>query len=112
MGTKTIYVGESGFSSYVRGNWHLEGLRAKQKDNVLFQHQRESHPGVEMEMCDFVMELTGTFKKPVMRLCQEGISISNLIKSRNAGLPIKLLNSKNEFHQAGQINPTYGRIFS
>ena len=90
---------------------HLEGLRNKNTDNVLYQHERNSHPNRRMTKEDFVMKLTGSFSRPVVRLSQEGTMISRAVKAQKQGLDLELLNSKREFYQAGVINPKFGGLF-
>ena len=110
-GKCTIYYGESGFSSYQRGKNHLEGLRNRNPENVLYQHERDHHPTTRLEKEDFEMKLTGSFTRLVVRLTQVGAMISRALKAQKQGLEINLLNSKREFNQAGVINPKFGGLF-
>ena len=66
-----------------------------------------------MQMVDFTMVVTGNFTRPVVRMSQEGVKIASAIRARDqGGLDLELLNSKKEFHQAGQINPHYKGLFA
>ena len=111
QGKTTLYYGESGFSSFTRGKNHLDGLKNCNPENVLFQHERECHSTKRMGLEDYTMEVTGTFSRPVVRQSQEGTMLANAIRARDLGVDMKLLNSRMEFHQAGLINPRFGRLF-
>ena len=109
-GRLSIYYGESGHSLYYRGNFHLQGLKKKNPKNVLYNHQMEMHPDVQMTMKDFKMSLEGTFKRPILRQSLEGVSLSRAIRTRDQGAPIVIMNSKMEFHQPGVIRPSFSPV--
>ena len=109
-GRKFVYFGESGHSSFYRGNFHVNGLRRKDPGNVLFCHQEQHHPGKVMEMKDFQMEIEGTFPRNISRQSMEGVIISKTVKLRDAGLPIYLMNSKREFYQPGVVRSTISPV--
>ena len=111
-GKITIYYGESGFSSFVRGKSHPKRLKNRRVDSALYNHNLDCHPGTKMQMQDFTMEVEGTFARPVVRLAQEGVKIGKAIKARDLGLGLELLNSKKEFYQPGQITPNYGGLLA
>ena len=43
--TEAVYCWESGYLTYFRGSFHADGLTRKVPSNILFDHQREHHPG-------------------------------------------------------------------
>ena len=95
----------------MRGKNHIDGLKSRRPDNILFQHERDSHPNRRLEREDFIMKVTGSFSRPVVRLSQEGAMIAQAIRAKKQGQHLDLLNSKREFNQAGIVSPKFGRLF-
>ena len=106
-GISGVYHGESGFSPYYRGRFHLDGLRRGAKDNVLYSHNLEHHPEKRMQMSDFRMTVVDQYSRPILRQSHEGLSIAHSIRERDEGARVVLLNSKKEFYQPGIINPSF-----
>ena len=107
-GIKSIYFGESGFSSHYRGNQHLSALRRKQQDSALLKHIQDCHEGDEgMDERDFVMETIGNHRRPLSRQSQEGLLLQHAIRDIESGKRLKLMNSKSEFFQPGVVRPAY-----
>ena len=109
-GKLSLYYGESDHSLYYRGNFHLEGLKKKNPQSVLYNHQLEMHPGVEMSMKDFTMSLEATFWLPILSQSMEGVALSRAVRNRDQGAPITILNSKMEFLQPGVIRPSFSPV--
>ena len=99
------------FSAYVRGLAHLEGLRKKDPENVMYNHNIERHPDIEMTRDHFKMVVEETFSRPIMCQAFEGIQINNTLNLINMGAPMELLNSKAEFHQPGLVRPKMTKLF-
>ena len=94
LGFEALYHGESGFSSYLRGKQHIEGMRSRTQGNVLYEHSREFHNGAAMEMKDFLMEIVDRYQRPVVRLSREGLQISHsLADMKNRAKKTILMNS-------------------
>ena len=106
-GEGAFYWGESGHSPYYRGQFHLRGLSNRSQKSVLFTHQEEVHPGLNMRMEDFRMTVESTYRRAILRQSSEGISITRGIRARDLGMPIRIMNSKTEFHQPGIIRPAF-----
>ena len=85
-------------------------MRKKSPKSVLYNHQQEMHPDVEMQMSDFVMNLEGSYRLPIQRQSREGVNLSRIIKARDMGIDINVLNSKMEFMQPGVIKPSYAPV--
>ena len=110
-GSLALYFGESGHSPYYRGGFHLNGLKSKNPRNVLYAHNQEHHPELQMTMEDFKMTVEGSFSRPLLRQSMEGVSLARAVKVRDSGCPeIVIMNSKMEFCQPGVINPTFGPV--
>ena len=67
------YKGESSKNSYTRGAKHLQQLRGKTKDSVLWAHCKDLHSS---EIVSFRMEKTGTFSDSLSRQIMEGVQIN------------------------------------
>ena len=75
---------ETGHTAYFRGNSHIEGLRLKKSDNVMFEHHVNRHPHIPtMKFMDFKMTVTGQHIRPVLRQACEGLLISKEIEDRD-----------------------------
>ena len=73
---KDIYTGESSNNGYVRGKKHLELLKDKNKESILWKYCVEQHEGV---VSTFKMNVTGRFGgDSMMRQITEGIKIENM----------------------------------
>ena len=67
------YKGETSKNNYTRGLKHLEQLRGKTKESVLWAHCKEHHKSKEVA---FRMEKIGTFTDPLSRQIMEGVQIN------------------------------------
>ena len=67
------YKGETSKNTYTRGLKHLEQLRNKSKDSVLWSHCKEHH---QSSVVTFRMEKTGSFSDPLFRQIMEGVQIN------------------------------------
>ena len=67
------YKGETSKNTYTRGLKHLEQLRNKSKDSVLWAHCKEHH---QSSVVSFKMEKTGSFSDPLSRQIMEGVQIN------------------------------------
>ena len=83
------YEGESGRNLYRRSKEHSRQLKTGNKNSVLMRHINQEH-STEANDVSFSAEVTGTFKKPLQRILNEGLRI----KWRKQE---ELLNSKNEY---------------
>ena len=110
--TETIYHGETGFSSYFRGNFHLDGFKKQQQGNILYDHNQEHHPTRRMEVKDFRMTVEGIARRPIIRQSREGVSISASMKDSESGKRVILLNSKKKFFQPGVVRNKPTGLFS
>ena len=73
---KDIYTGESLNNGYVRGKKHLELLKSKSKESVLWKHCIGQHEG---KVSKFKINVTGRFGgDSMMRQITEGIKIENI----------------------------------
>ena len=90
---------------------HLEGLRKKDPEIVLHNHNLERHPDIEMTRKDFRMVVKETFARPVMRQAYKGIRIKDTLDLVAMGALVVLLNSKAEFHQPGLVRPKMTKLF-
>ena len=43
-GLRSVYFGESGYSGYYRGRFHIQGLKDRKQDSVLYEHELALHP--------------------------------------------------------------------
>ena len=115
-GRDTHYVGETGFSGYSRGLQHMEGLRRRDQENVLYNHNIEQHREQENNMMipndpsQFTMKKIGQHRGCLERQSTEGALIGAELRERDIrmkskeGKPMMILNSKKEFHQPGLIS--------
>ena len=74
-----------------RSNEHMTGYASRRKDNPLWKHQTNFHPGLQPT---YNMRALKFFKDPLTRQINEGVRINN---SRST--PGFLMNSKSEFRQ-------------
>ena len=66
-----MYEGESSRNAKIRGAEHLRGLQKKNDGNPMYKHKVNDHQNEEVE---FGMRVLKTFKHPLMRLVNEGVS--------------------------------------
>ena len=112
-GVESCYYGESGSTAYTRGKSHVEGLLRKDNNNVLFEHNMEVHPELELAPNAFKMDLTGRHSTCLSRQSSEGIEIANKIRERDKFRDKKkiiIMNSKRQFHQPGLLVPKISHI--
>ena len=69
-GVVAHYKGETSKNNYTRGSKHLEQLKGRSKDSVLWAHCKEHHESKEVQ---FRMEKTGAFTDPLSRQIMEGV---------------------------------------
>ena len=93
---EATYQGESAKSAYERGQQHHSNLKKKVPDTPMWKHSQLYHES--NNKIPFSVEVTGRFKKPMIR-----------IRESSARHP---LNSKNEFHQLSIIRlvPASGNL--
>ena len=116
-GRETHYLGETGFTCYTRGSQHLEGLKKRDEDNVLYAHNKDQHREEEDKIPNnpdqFKMEKLKQHSGCLERQSAEGIFIANELRERKRRKrmvgdenpkPLMILNSKKEFHQPGMIS--------
>ena len=72
-GVVAHYKGETSKNNFTRGSKHLEQLRGKSKESVLWAHCKEMH---DSELVSFQMEKTGSFSDPLSRQIMEGVQIN------------------------------------
>ena len=88
-GKNRIYQGESSRNLYLRGREHLNQLKNEKSNSVMLKHNMNEHEN-ELERVEYEMKITGSFRKPLGRIIDEGLRIKHTKKE-------ELLNSKNEF---------------
>ena len=96
-----VYHGESSRTLFTRTKEHMTGFTSKKKDNPLFKHQTNFHPGLQP---NYTMKALRFFKDPLTRQINEGVRINN---SRSS--PDYLMNSKSEFRQGEVARVTITR---
>ena len=111
-GTQVSYFGETGYNCYQRGKQHLKALEGSQPDSPLYCHNQEIHPNIQMTARDWRMKVSGIHRRPLLRLCSEGVAISGAIEERDRGANMVILNSKKEFNQPGTISQKFGQLFN
>ena len=96
----TIYIGESK-CGYGRMKEHADGLRLKQKDNVLYNHNLAVHPDREMMMTDWKVEITGRHAGPLQRQADEALRLNEEVRhhEHRGQREVDILNSRKEFQQ-------------
>ena len=111
---KACYQGESGRSLYTRTREHCNGLRLEQEGTPLYDHNLGKHPEHIMTQGDWEVESTGVYRSALERQTAEGILITEEVtKARSReGASTMVLNSKQDFHQAGVVHTTPRRITS
>ena len=92
---KSDYNGETARMARTRAIEHMDSLRRKEEDSVLWTHARSYHNGV---VPDFKFEIAGTYiKKPLERQLMEAVRIEN----SEADV---VMNSKNEWMLPLSVN--------
>ena len=112
-GKETLYIGETGKSSYRRGKNHVDGWRRGEDGNVLQEHFREVHEDEKIpDNDDFSMKVTGEYKSSLARQTSEGILINQQLEKTKVkpNTLLELLNSRSEFHQPKLIRSKIGKI--
>ena len=109
-GTQGTYFGETGYNCYLRGGQHLKALEARNVDSPLYSHNIEMHPDEQMVPRDWKMRVTGTYPRPLLRLCSEGVAITRALEERDQGAKVVVINSKKEFNQPGTIVQKFGKL--
>ena len=72
---KNVYKGETSNSAYTRGKKHIELLRSKHRDSILWKHCVQHHDG---RMQEFRMNVIGRFHNDsLLRQVTESIEIEN-----------------------------------
>ena len=83
-------------------------MRKGTQGNVLYEHNREFHPGRLMGMEDFFMEVVDQYQRPVVRLSREGLQITHTQREmKDKQKRIILMNSKAQFYQPAVVRSTY-----
>ena len=86
---KDVYIGESSNNGYTRGRKHLELMKSKHRDSILWRHCVEQHEGIRK---GFKMNVTGRFGSDSMsRQITEGVKIENMEDGR-------LMNERSEWN--------------
>ena len=99
--TRSLYIGETSKSTYVRGRQHLESLRNPERVNArsnAFVKHKELYHRYNEEEVDFKFEIARSFRKPLERQVWEGVEIH----SSKCDI---LMNSKLDHYQ-----PAVGRM--
>ena len=100
----STYIGESAKSAFSRGENHVEGLRKRDPNNVLWEHAVNQHDSEKLGKEDFKMKVTGQFRTCLPRQISEAVQISQKIEERDKQRGGRIvLNSKSQFHQPGMI---------
>ena len=84
----TTYEGETGRLASVRTSEHIMDLNKSKKESPLVKHKILHHKGEQN--VKFSFKISGVFKDPLTRQCNEGVRI------KNAGQLSKIMNSKSE----------------
>ena len=84
----TTYEGETGRLACVRTSEHIMDLNKNKKESPLVKHKILHHKGEQN--VKFSFKISGVFKDPLTRQCNEGVRI------KNAGQVSKIMNSKSE----------------
>ena len=79
-------------------------------DSLLYSHNIEMHPDEQMVPRDWKMRVTGTYPRPLLRLCSEGVAITRALEERDQGAKVVVINSKKEFNQPGTIVQKFGKL--
>ena len=74
-GMKSVYIGETGRSTYVRGKQHVIAMKnpMNHQSNAFAKHIIEKHNG--KKETEFKVNVVDTFQKPLERQVREGIEI-------------------------------------
>ena len=101
MGKVSLYTSESGRSGYSRGLEHESHLNRKTKGQPLADHARLSHPGKDLGITNFSMQITAQYKSALPRLISEGIQVERMVQRQKIEPgKVEVLNSKLNFNQA------------
>ena len=100
IGKKSIYIGESSRSGYVRGKQHIEAIRepVKHQTNAFARHIMDKHNGNETR---FEMSIVKYNRTPLERQVREGVEIVRTKADY-------MLNSKLDHFQPGIRQVTFG----
>ena len=87
-----IYIGETSRNAKKRGNEHLQQLKNKSENSVLWRHCKEKHEDIEQ---NFIMNITGIYHNNAMeRQIAEAVNIKNRIQNN-----MNIMNNKTEWNQ-------------
>ena len=102
-GKRSVYVGETSRSGYIRGRQHIEAIKDHRKhgNNAFAKHIEEEHGGRKTE---FRMDIVKHLRTPLERQVSEGVEIARA----KADL---ILNSKLDYFQPGMKRITFGDIY-
>ena len=93
---------------------HVNGYINRVKGNVLHDHHDNDHREEDRYLTNWDMIILGTHRSPLSRLTAEGVMISEGLREQEAtwgqGGTVKILNSKNDFNQAGVVQRTHLRL--
>ena len=111
-GLRAVYFGETGHSTHYRMKFHMDALRLRTMDSVLYKHQMKMHPGTWLSPWDFKVEVSGRFLRPIVRQCQERVALAKALDDKNKGVAIEIINSKMEFLQPGVVSRQFSSLLS
>ena len=67
-------------------------------------HARLAHPGMDMDIKDFSMEITAQYRSALPRLISEGIQVERMVRRQKLEPgKVEVLNSKLNFNQARPV---------
>ena len=103
MGKKSVYIGESSRSAYVRGKQHLEAIKEhnKHQSNAYAKHIKDRHEGRKTK---FRMNIITYHNTPLERQVREGVEIVR------ADADV-VLNSRLDYFQPGIRRVTFGDVY-
>ena len=102
---RSVYFGETGKSTFVRGKQHLTAIGdpvGKQRGNAFAKHIMEKHNG--NRNIKFRFNVVKTFKKPMERQIREGVEIARAEVDM-------LLNSKLDHYQPQMRRVRFTQFF-
>ena len=89
-GINKVYEGESCRNLHHRQKEHMNQLKKKKENSVLYKHIQTDHKNEEPEGINFKITMAGSYTHPLRRILNEGVRISH--REEN-----ELMNSKKEF---------------
>ena len=110
-GKQTVYIGETGKSSFRRAKNHIDGWKRGEVGNVLHEHYQDVHGDKVPTGKEYSMEITGKYRSCLSRQTSEGVLIDMKLKqSQECKGALELLNSHSQFHQPKLIKPRPSNI--